>query len=84
MTGTIFPDLASVATGKDRPFARAAFVQYLAKTCEQPLEANKGCGRSGVAPPVNCSPRKPTTTLHNASSTCRNQTCVNLSPSSLA
>ena len=29
MTGTILPDLASVATGKLRPLASAAFVQYL-------------------------------------------------------
>jgi hypothetical protein len=32
MTGTILPDLASVATGNETPAASAAFVKYLAQT----------------------------------------------------
>ena len=37
MTGTILPDLASVATGNARPYVVDAEVKYLAATCVAPV-----------------------------------------------
>lgn len=71
MTGAIFPDLASVATGKDNPLANDNDVQALDVTWDAPETANIFNGIPGVAP-VTRIPIYPTTTLANDSSTCKN------------
>ncbi len=76
MTGTILPDLARVATGKERPLARAREVKALAETWVMPEIANIFFGMPLVAP-VSCIPTKPTKTLAIASRTWRNQACLN-------
>ena len=83
ITGTILPDLASVATGNETPAASAAFVQYLAQTCVAPVSAKSFCGSPRV-PAVSSSPTAPIATFASASSTCRNHTCVNAPPSAAA
>jgi hypothetical protein len=82
MTGAILPDLARVATGKESPLLRASAVSALLTTCAQPVMAN--CPRGKLAtPPAKRRPTKPTRMLAAASMHCKNQTKVNLEPSSV-
>ena len=68
ITGTILPDLARVATGKERPLARARDVNALAQTWVVPEMANIFLGIPAVGPESSM-PMKPTATLARASRT---------------
>lgn len=78
ITGAIFPDLANVATGNERPLASAREVHAFAVTCEAPEIANILRGMPLVGP-MSILPTNPTMTLARASRTWRNQASVNLS-----
>mmetsp|Transcript_25283 Transcript_25283/g.58931 ORF Transcript_25283/g.58931 Transcript_25283/m.58931 type:complete len:235 (-) Transcript_25283:131-835(-) len=81
ITGTIFEDLPSVATGKETPATIDAVVQYFAVTCNAPLMTYGTCGteRRRMSSKSNMQ-TKPSTTLAPASMTCRNQEYSKLWP----
>lgn len=66
MTGTIFPDFASVTTGNETPLARASDVNAFAQTWVAPLNANMSWGRPFV-PPKMSKPAPPIITFARAS-----------------